>query len=96
MSKRKPKYERTKVPQNFWILDVFPKFCNFRNVLFDQTSLVEYFKGACHNFLVAATEVSEIIQLVFNMELFAISRISDVRSEHKVCFAAFLRLTEVF
>ena len=27
----------------------------------------EYFKGACHHFLVSATEVPEIVQLVFNM-----------------------------
>ena len=30
-------------------------------------------KGACHYFLVLATEVPEIVQRVFNMELVAIS-----------------------
>ena len=39
----------------------------------------------------SATEVPEIVQLVFNMELLAISSMSEVRSEHKVCFGAFLR-----
>ena len=33
----------------------------------------KYFKGACHHFLVSATVVMEIVQLVFNMELLAIS-----------------------
>ena len=56
----------------------------------------EYFKGACHHFLVSATEVPEIIQLVLNMELLAISSMSEVGSEHKICFGAFLRLTKVF
>ena len=39
----------------------------------------------------SATEVPEIVQLVFNMELLAISSMSEVGSEHKVCFVAFLR-----
>ena len=46
----------------------------------------EYFSGACHNFLVPATEVLETVQLVVSMELLAISSMSEVRSEHKVCF----------
>ena len=29
----------------------------------------EYFKSACHHFLVSATEVPEIVQLVFNMDI---------------------------
>ena len=37
-------------------------------------------------FLVSATEVSEIVQLVFSMESLAIYSMSEVRSEHKVCF----------
>ena len=44
----------------------------------------------------SATEVPEIVELVFNMELLAISSMSEVGSEHKVCFGAFLRLTKVF
>ena len=44
----------------------------------------------------SATEVPEIVQLVFNMELLAISNMSEARSEHKVCFGAFLRLTNGF
>ena len=57
---------------------------------------IEYFKDARHHFLVSATEVPEIVQLVFNMELLAIYSMSEVGSEHKVCFGAFLRLTKVF
>ena len=45
-------------------------------------------KGALH-FLVSATEVPKIVQLVFNMELLAISSMSEFRCEHKVCFVAF-------
>ena len=44
----------------------------------------------------SATEVPEIVQLVFNMELLAISSMSEVRSEHKVCFGDFFRLTKGF
>ena len=33
-----------------------------------------------------ATEVLETVQLVVSMELLAISSMSEVRSEHKVCF----------
>ena len=43
----------------------------------------------------SATEVPEIVQLVFNMELLTISSMSEVGSEHKVCFGSFLRLTQV-
>ena len=57
---------------------------------------IEYFKDACHHFPVSATEVPEIVQLVFNMELLAISSMSEVGSEHKVCFGAFLRHTKAF
>ena len=34
----------------------------------------------------SATEVPEIVQLVFYMELLAISIMSEGRGEHKVCF----------
>ena len=44
----------------------------------------EYFQGACHHFLVPATEVPETVQLVFSMELLAISSMSEVRSEYKI------------
>ena len=44
----------------------------------------------------SATEVSEIVQMVFTMEILAISSMSEVGSEDKVCFGAFLRLTKVF
>ena len=36
----------------------------------------------------SATDVPEIVQLVFNMEILAISSMSEVRSEHKICFRA--------
>ena len=44
----------------------------------------------------SATEVPDIVQVVFNMELLAIPSMSEVGSEHKVCFVAFLRHTKVF
>ena len=34
----------------------------------------------------SATELPEIIQLVLNIELLAISSMSEVRNKHKVCF----------
>ena len=49
--------------------------------------------SVCH---ISTTEVPELVQLVFNMELLAISSISEVGSEHTVCFGAFLRLSKVF
>ena len=39
----------------------------------------------------SATEVMEIVQLVLNTELLATSSMSEVRSEHKVCFGGFLK-----
>ena len=42
----------------------------------------EYFQGDCHHFLLSATEVPEKVQLVLNMELLAISSMSEVTSEH--------------
>ena len=39
----------------------------------------------------SATEVPEIVQLVLNMELLAISSMYEVGSEHKISFGAFLR-----
>ena len=53
-------------------------------------------KDACHHFLVSATEVPEIVQLVFNMELLAIASMSEVGIEHKVSFGAFVRHTKAF
>ena len=59
-------------------------FSNILHVLGLLIKAKDYFKGACHHFLVSATEVLEIIQLVFNMELFAMSSMSEVGSEHTV------------
>ena len=61
-----------------------------------QTCLYRSDLGAGQLSTVSATEVLEIVQLVCNMELLAISSMSEVGSEHKVCFGAFLRLTKVF
>ena len=44
----------------------------------------------------SATEVPEIVQLVFNIELLAISSMSEVGSEHKVCFGAFFKTYKGF
>ena len=71
-------------------------FSNFLHVLGLLIKAQEYFKNACHHFLELATEVPEIVQLIFNMELLAISSMSEVGIEHKVCFGAFLRPTKVF
>ena len=71
-------------------------FSNFQQVLGLLIKAKYYLKGACDHFLESATEVPEIIQLVFNMELFAISSMCEVGSEHKVCFGVFLRVTKVF
>ena len=46
------------------------------------------FLGACHHFLVSATEVPEIVLVI--------SSISEVMSEQKVGFGAFFRLTKGF
>ena len=45
-----------------------------------------YAQGACHHFFMSAAEIPEIVKLVINMQLLAISSMSEVRSEHKVCF----------
>ena len=50
-----------------------------------DVSRMRDFLGACHHFFVPATEVPRIVELVFKMELLAISCMSEVRSEHKVC-----------
>ena len=57
---------------------------------------IDYFKDARHRFLVSATKVPELVQLVLNMELLAISSMCEVGSEQKVCFGAFLRFTKDF
>ena len=51
-----------------------------------EAKVREYFEGACHHFLVPATEVPETVQLVFSMELLAIYSPSEARSEHKFFF----------
>ena len=71
-------------------------FSNFLHVLGLLIKAKEYFKSACHRFLVSATKVPDIVQVVFNMELFAISRMSEVGSEHKVCFWASFTHTKGF
>ena len=67
-------------------------FRNFKHVLGLLDKAKECFKGTSYHFFVSATEVPEIVQMVFDMELLAKSCMSEVGSEHKVCFGAFLRL----
>ena len=56
-----------------------------------------YFSNFLNVFgLVSTTEVPEIVQLVFNMELLAISNMFEDRSEHKVFVRASLKLKKVF
>ena len=61
-----------------------------------EANASKYFQGACHHFRVPATEVPETLQPVLSMELFAISSMSEVRSEPKDCLGASLRLTMGF
>ena len=49
--------------------------------------------SVCH---ISATEVPEIVQLVFYMELLAISSISEVKSEQKVCFGLPYAMQRIF
>ena len=56
----------------------------------------EYFQGVCDHFLVPATEIPEMVQLVFGMELLTIYSLPEAGSEHRVCFGASLRLTKSF
>ena len=67
---------------------------NFFKAIF-RPSLKNIFV-ACHNFLEPVTEVPQIVQLVSNMELLAISSISEVRSEHNDYFRTSLRHTKGF
>ena len=62
---------------------ILPKGQLESNLMF-KAKAREYLKGACHHFFVPATEVQEI----FIMELLAIPKMSEARSEHKVCFGA--------
>ena len=50
-----------------------------------EAKVREYFQGACHHFLVPATEVPETVPRVLRMELLAISSMSELRSDHKIC-----------
>ena len=43
-----------------------------------------------------ATELPETVKLVFSMELLTMSSMPEVRSEHKVCVGASLRLKKDF
>ena len=46
--------------------------------------------------LVLAIEVPGTVRLILGMKLLTIYSVSEVGSEHKVCFGASLRLTKVF
>ena len=52
----------------------------------------EYFERACDYFTVPTTEVPKTLRLVFGMYLLTIYSLSEVGSEHKVCFGASFRL----
>ena len=56
----------------------------------------EYFHSACDHLLVTATEAPDIVRLIFCFELFTIYSLSEVGSEHQVCFVASLRPTNSF
>ena len=55
----------------------------------------DYFKVAGPHFLVSATEVLKIIQLVLNIKLLAITSMSEVGSEHS-WFWGFLKTYKGF
>ena len=67
-------------------------FFSPKYLAYNETYLSHLFRmfeaNACRHFLVSATEVPETVQLVFSMELLAMSSMSEVRSEHNVCFGA--------
>ena len=58
----------------------------FLHVLGPLTKAKEYFNGALHHFLMSAAKALEILQLVCNMELLVISKMSEFGSQHKACF----------
>ena len=58
--------------------------------------LKSIFKVPVTIFFVPTTEVPKIVQLVFYVELLAISSMSEARSEHKVCFRTSFRHTKDF
>ena len=83
----------------FWVFLIHPTVVSVLLSASVERCFVSHmrdFYGACHHFLVSATEVPEIVHLVFNMELLAISSMCAIGSEHTVCFGAFLRLTKDF
>ena len=49
---------------------------------------MEFFQGVCDHFLVHATEIPEMVQLVFGMELPTIYSLPEAGSDHKVSFRA--------
>ena len=49
----------------------------------------EYFLAASHHFPVPSTEVPERVQLVWSMELLAITSILEVRGQYKNSFEGF-------
>ena len=56
----------------------------------------EYFQGVCDHFLIPATEVKEIVQLVLGMELLTIYSLPEARREQKYFFGSSSRLTNGF
>ena len=56
----------------------------------------DYFHGVCDHFLIPATEVKEIVQLVLGMEILTIYSLPEARNEHKDCFGSSSRLTKGF
>ena len=56
----------------------------------------EYFQSAFDHLIKPATEEPETVWLVLGMKLLTTYILSEVGSEHKVCFGASLRLTKGF
>ena len=74
---------------NIWL--TMKHFSHFLS-MFEASKIREYFQGVCHHLFVPDTEIAEMVQLVFGMELLTICSLSKAGSEPKVCFGVSLRL----
>ena len=61
--------------------DHFPSFHNIWQTMKHLLVILSMFQDGCHISLCPLVRVPEIVHLVFNMELLAISSMSEVRSE---------------
>ena len=55
-----------------------------------------YFQGVSGHFVVLASEILEMVQLVFGMQLLTIYSLPEAGSEQKVCYWGFLKTYNEF